>query len=330
MKAIILTGEAGKATCVNDRPRPRLRPGYLLVDVKAVALNPTDHKHIDTWNHKGLLSGCDFAGLVSQLGSGYSKEWKVGDRICGFAHGANELEAEDGAFAEQIVVKADIGLRFPDNMPFDEAATLGVGVITVGQALFMQMGLSRPVPNSPLPTSGELILIYGGSSATGSIAIQFAKLAGLTPIAVCSRHNFEFVKSYIGRDRKLKYVFDTVSTTTTAEFCGQLIAPRGLWAYVLLGTKFPRDDVETIYPLAYLSVGERVKKGSDEFPASSRNLEFVSEWMLLAEQLLEKGFLKAHPRQVEGGLENVINGFELMRGGKVSGRKLVYTVEGEL
>lgn len=176
MKAIVHTGECGHASFVTDRPTPRLRPGYLLVEVKAVAMNPTDYKHIDTWNHKGLLSGCDFAGVVNQLGSGYSKDWKVGDRICGFVHGANELECEDGAFAEQIVVKADIGLRFPDSMSFEEAATLGVGVITVGQALFMEMGLNHPTAAGVAQGTEEFILIYGGSSATGSIAIQFARL----------------------------------------------------------------------------------------------------------------------------------------------------------
>lgn len=176
MKAIIHSGVPGKASFVTDRPQPQLRPGYVLVDVRAVAMNPTDHKHIDTWNNKGLLAGCDFAGVVSKLGSGYKKDWKVGDRICGFVHGGNELQGEDGAFAEHIVAKADTALRFPENMTFEEASTLGVGVITVGQALFMQMGISKPVIGHTPPAKGNYILIYGGSTATGSIAIQLAKL----------------------------------------------------------------------------------------------------------------------------------------------------------
>lgn len=99
-KAIVLQGEPGQAKLVTDRPLPRHRPGYLLVDVKAVALNPTDWKHIDGHNAKGSLSGCDYAGVVKETGKGYTKDWKVGDRIAGFAHGGNELEKEDGAFAE--------------------------------------------------------------------------------------------------------------------------------------------------------------------------------------------------------------------------------------
>lgn len=171
-KAIVLQGGTS-AALVTDRPIPRLRPGYVLVDVKAVALNPTDWKHRERINTPGALSGCDYAGVVAETGTGYSKDWKKGDRICGFVHGGNELEKEDGAFAEKIVVKADVQMRIPDNMSFEDAATLGVAVVTVGQGLYQGMGLNYP--NDP-STSGDYILIYGGSSAMGTAGVQFAKL----------------------------------------------------------------------------------------------------------------------------------------------------------
>ena len=85
MKAVVLQGNKG-ASVVNDRPVPKLRADYVLVDTKAVALNPTDWKHreYDATNFPGLLSGCDFAGVVEEVGSSVDKEWKKGDRICGF------------------------------------------------------------------------------------------------------------------------------------------------------------------------------------------------------------------------------------------------------
>lgn len=175
MKAIVMTGETGKVALETDRPPPKLRPGYVLVTVKAVAVNPTDWKHADTWNTKGCLSGCDYAGVVAQTGTGYSKKWKVGDRICGFVNGGNELQPEDGAFAETIVARADVQIRVPDNMSFAEAATLGSGVWTAGQGLFQSMGLNNPATSQKLPNN-EIILIYGGSTAMGSLGIQFAKL----------------------------------------------------------------------------------------------------------------------------------------------------------
>jgi NADPH:quinone reductase-like Zn-dependent oxidoreductase len=66
------------------------------------------------------------------------------------------------------VAKGDIQLKIPDNTTYEEAATLGVGVNTVGQGLYQSLGL-------PLPGSGKAgtwLLVYGGSTATGSLAIQ--------------------------------------------------------------------------------------------------------------------------------------------------------------
>lgn len=171
-KAIVLQGQK-TAALVTDRPIPKLRPGYILVDVKAVALNPTDWKHREFINTPGCLSGCDFAGIVAEVGTGYTKQWQKGDRICGFAHGGNSLQAEDGTFAEKIVVKADLQMRIPDNMSFEDASTFGVAIATVGQGLYQALHLNFPTNPS---TSGEPVLIYGGSSAMGTIGIQFAKL----------------------------------------------------------------------------------------------------------------------------------------------------------
>jgi NADPH:quinone reductase-like Zn-dependent oxidoreductase len=125
MKAVVLQRGPGKASLITGRSCPRLRSGYILVDVKIVAFNPTDWKHIDFANiKKGLLSGCDFAGIVAETGDGYTKDWRRGDRMCGFARGGNILRLEDSAFAERIAVKAEISIRIPDNMSFEDAATL--------------------------------------------------------------------------------------------------------------------------------------------------------------------------------------------------------------
>ena len=71
------------------------------------------------------------------------------------------------------MVKDGLLAKIPDSMSFEDTATLGVGVTTVGQALYMTLGL--PLPTEPA-TTPILILIYGGSTATGTLAIQYAKL----------------------------------------------------------------------------------------------------------------------------------------------------------
>lgn len=61
-------------------------------------------------------------------------------------------------------------------MTFEETSTLGVGVSSIAQSLYLTLGLPLPGSGEKLPEDPTYILIYGGSSATGSLAIQFAKL----------------------------------------------------------------------------------------------------------------------------------------------------------
>lgn len=178
-----MSGPSQGAQLLTTRPLPHLRPGYLLVKVAAVALNPTDWKHLaGAENRAGHLSGCDYAGTVAAIGEGVTKKWNVGDRIAGMAHGGNAQQPEDGAFAEWIVVKADVGIRIPEGMGFEEAATLGVGCFTVGQGLYQALGLELPPEGGEAAKETEetkkekeYVLIYGGSTAMGNLGIQFAK-----------------------------------------------------------------------------------------------------------------------------------------------------------
>ncbi len=195
------------------------------------------HRDVEGLAGPGCTLGCDYSGVVEDVGSNIEKQWKKGDRIAGFAHGGNILQSEDGAFGEFVrpnlvparygrcfkadlklnryaVVKGDVQYKIPDNTTDEDAATLGVAVsqctqtlctrqrymlticlqkiITCGQALYMSLEL-------PLPGSGKAgypILIYGGSTATGSIALQYALHSGCSPIVTtCSPRNFPFVKS---------------------------------------------------------------------------------------------------------------------------------------
>lgn len=93
---------------------------------------------------------------------------------------ANDANAENGAFARYIAVKEEIQMHIPDNVSFEAAATTGVGVGTTVYALYKVLGL--PLPDSTASNHSsqtearDTVLIYGGSTATGSIAIQLAKL----------------------------------------------------------------------------------------------------------------------------------------------------------
>lgn len=91
------------------------------------------------------------------------------------------------------MAKGDLAIKIPENLSFEEAATLGVGVSTVGQGLYQSLGL--PLPGEAKTGESGTILIYGGSTATGGLAIQYAKLSGFKVITTCSPRNFDYVTS---------------------------------------------------------------------------------------------------------------------------------------
>lgn len=223
---------------------------------------PPSRKHVHApflaEQGKGCTVGCDYMGTVVQVGSKVTKDFKPGDRISGFTHGVNSVQKEDGCFAQYCVAKGDVQMKVPENLPDEEAATLGVGITTVGQGLYQSLGL-------PLPGSGKAgypILIYGGSTATGSLAIQFAVLSGCQVITTCSPRNFPFVKA-LGAAEAFDYndpdcakkireytgdqltrVFDCISEGESPKISSEAISSKGGQVSYLLAPKHDRTDVE--------------------------------------------------------------------------------------
>lgn len=81
----------GEAKLVSDLPIPKLRDDHILVKVVAVALNPTDFASIRIANEKGPISGCDYAGVIEEVGIDVTNGLKVGDRVAGWTHGGEGL-----------------------------------------------------------------------------------------------------------------------------------------------------------------------------------------------------------------------------------------------
>lgn len=79
-----------------------------------------------------------------------------------------------GAFREYLTADSELVVRLPDHVSYEAASTLGMGISTSAQALYQSLEL--PMPSENHTPANQTILIYGGASATGSIAIQLAKL----------------------------------------------------------------------------------------------------------------------------------------------------------
>jgi NADPH:quinone reductase-like Zn-dependent oxidoreductase len=216
------------------------------VKATSVALNPTDWKQIDFLAAPGVHIGCDYAGTVVEVGKNVKKPFKKEDRICGFVHRSNTLRPEVGAFAEYILVKGDLQYRVPDHMSFQEAAMVGLGATTAALGLYRSLGLALPSePERLREEERKQILVYGGSTATGTLAIQFAKLSGYEVLTTCSPRHIERVRE-LGADVVFDYnepgfasairtqtndgltmAFDTVSVESSAKFCGLALSSKG-------------------------------------------------------------------------------------------------------
>lgn len=334
----VVVKEKGAVEIRSDVPLPKLRDDYILVKTKAVALNPTDWKALHGNPTPGAILGCDYSGIVEQIGSKVTTPFKIGDRVAGFVRGADP-EKYNGAFAEHIPAKGDVQIVIADSVSFEDASTLGVGVSTVGQGLYQSLGLPFPPGKVQEPTS---ILIYGASTATGTLAVQYAKQSGLEVIATASPHNFDLVKS-LGADQvfdyrdpdvgakireatkdKLQLVFDTISESSSAEISAAAISSKGGHYSSLGPVKFPRDDVKNSWTLAYTALGE---KFGDNFPASQEDFEFGVKFWKISAELINSGKIKPHLSTVRKGFEGIPQGLQDLKDNKVSGKKLVFTVE---
>ncbi|KAF2635624.1 oxidoreductase-like protein [Massarina eburnea CBS 473.64] len=341
-RAVVVASEDG-TTEVKEVPLPKLRDDYIIVRTKAVALNPTDWKSLAGGATPGAISGCDYAGIVEQVGKAVP-DLQPGDRVAGFARGADSQNHDNGSFATVITAKSGIYAKLTSDISFEDAATLGVGISTVGQGLYQTLGLPLPPNKVSKPTS---ILIYGGSTATGTLAVQFAKLSGLTVYATASPHNFDLVKS-LGADEvfnykdadvgakiraasndSLAYVWDTISEGPSPGISAAALSSKGgQYATILPVKNFPRDDVKPAFTLAYTSLGEEFHGLGGVWKASKEDYDYGVKFWKVAQELINQGKIRTHPTEVRsGGLEAIPQGLQDLKDGKVSGKKLVYKIE---
>ncbi len=87
--AVVIQGP-GLAT-ITSIPIPDVYQDFLKIKTQAVALNPSDWKHIDWRADKGAIVGIDYAGYVEEVGPLVKRHFNIGDRVAGFTHGCQSL-----------------------------------------------------------------------------------------------------------------------------------------------------------------------------------------------------------------------------------------------
>jgi zinc-binding alcohol dehydrogenase family protein len=158
---------------------PRAEGHDLLVEVKAVSVNPVDAKvraPKDKAETTPRVIGYDAAGIVSAVGPDVTL-FKPGDEVWY----AGDI-TRTGTNQQYHLVDARIAGRKPASLTFAEAAAMPLTTITAWEAMFDRLGIDPDGADK-----GQSILLIGGAGGVGSIAIQLARRAGLTVIATASR-----------------------------------------------------------------------------------------------------------------------------------------------
>ncbi|KAK0716107.1 putative alcohol dehydrogenase [Lasiosphaeris hirsuta] len=347
----IIASEAGDFEISPTVPVPVLQSDEILIKTEAVGLNPVDTKLVGEFVTPGCIYGFDCAGIVVAVGSGVTRH-RLGDRVCGSASGMNKFKPLGGAFAEYVALPGDMALKMPESVSMQEGAALGTAVASACMALFWSLGLDQELLTSPhqaqTPKEGQnTVLVYGGSTCTGTMVIQLLRLCGFHVLATCSPRNFDLVQSFGCHEvfdyrepdcaanirahcgNALEIAIDCVAEDSTLKFCYAAIGRAGGQYTALNPFNTALATRKVIQPDWILAT--RIGGDASAWPApygcepEPRIREMAGPVFEKIQDLLLEGKIRPHPiRAEEGGYQGLIRGVEILRKGQLSGQKLVY------
>lgn len=180
MKALVLKEHGTLDNLeVTDHPRPEVTAGHVVIRVRASSFN-----YHDVFTVRGMpgikvplpvVIGLDMAGEIAEIGSGVSG-WKEGDRVLvNPLNKAKGLMGEmlDGGMAEYCLVDASQLIRMPDDVTFEQAASLPVAYGTAHRMLITHNTVK----------AGDKVLVLGASGGVGTGCVILSKLLGAEVIA---------------------------------------------------------------------------------------------------------------------------------------------------
>ena len=184
MKAIILKDFGGVEQLeLTELPTPVIGEGEVLVQIKAISINPVDVK---TRAGKGaaaklkgenpMILGWDIAGIVTES---RAEEFEAGDEVFGMVN----FPGHGRAYAEYVAAPADQLALKPGAVNFESAAATTLAALTAWQA-FSDHGRLR---------AGQRVLIHAAAGGVGHFAVQIARHTGAYVIGTASAENRDFV-----------------------------------------------------------------------------------------------------------------------------------------
>jgi NADPH:quinone reductase-like Zn-dependent oxidoreductase len=306
-----------------DAPRPMLRPGEVLVRVRAVGVNPPDwylregYRDLPPdWRPAPALPvipGSDVSGVVEAVADGVTG-FAVGDEVFGMVRFPSF--GESAAYAELVAAPASDLAHKPAGIDHVQAAGVAMAGLTAWQFL-VELGHAeanpfQPRPHRPVPLGGKRMLVNGAAGGVGHLAEQLARWQGAQVIAVASGRHETFLRA-LGVDRFVDYtqgapedavrdvdvVLDTLGGATTGRF---------------LRTLRPGGALFPVYPLGFTGWDEAARQG---FTVSSTQVRSNGAQLAEIGRLMQQGTLRvaidgtyplaearrAHERAAAGSLQ---------------------------
>lgn len=181
-----------------EMAEPVVQKNSLLVQVKAVSVNPVDWKirqgvlRMIQGSRFPRIIGSDFAGIVLQVAPGVS-DFKEGDRVYG---AISAFSGKPGALAEIANVHREYARAMPEWLSFEEAASLPIAALTALNGL-RRCGVQV----------GTRLLVNGATGGVGHFGVQAAKATGAHVTATCSAVNSDLARE-LGADEVFGYSGD--------------------------------------------------------------------------------------------------------------------------
>jgi NADPH2:quinone reductase len=236
-----IAADASLVDITISEPKPTGRD--LLVEVKAVSVNPVDYKvRRSTAPEDGewKVLGWDAAGIVRAVGPEVTS-FQPGDEV--FYAGSI---TRPGSNMEFHLVDERIVGRKPSSLDWAETAALPLTALTAWEMLFDRLDVTRPISGA-----ARAILIIGGAGGVGSMAVQIARqLTDLTVIATASREETQEWATALGAHHVIDhakplaaqvaalgidapaFVFSTTHTESHVPEIAELIAPQGRFGLI--------------------------------------------------------------------------------------------------
>ena len=191
MRAITITAPGDPDVLVPaDVDDPVAGPGEVLLDVAATAVNRADvmqrRGFYDPPPGASTYPGLECSGRIAALGDGITG-WAVGDEVCALLSG--------GGYATRVAVPAGQLLPVPAGLTLVEAAALPEVACTVWSNVFSLAGLR----------AGEVLLVHGGTSGIGTMALQLAAHAGARVLCTVGSAEKAARAVELGAERAVRY-----------------------------------------------------------------------------------------------------------------------------